>query len=91
MENRIIGGYTLMVKAQKADPQAVIVKGQRGGFDTTIINVMEDGSERKYKVSFDRKKDLVARLQNLPKDNVKGMGYSQDGFISIEIFAYNGV
>lgn len=61
------------VVAQKANPQAVISKMPRGGFETTIINVLEDGTERPYRVTSTRKRDLLARLQKLPIENVRGM------------------
>lgn len=82
---------TIKVVAQKADPQAEIVKGQRG-FSTTVINVMEDGTERPYRITCNRKRDLLADLQKLPIDNVKGMEVDADrGYVSFELFAYNGV
>lgn len=80
----------LKVVAQKADPNAVIFKNAGKRFQTTIIYVMEDGTERPHTLTAERKKDLVARLAKLPIDNVRGMMI--DGpFISVELFAYNGV
>lgn len=83
---------TIKVVAQKTDPQAEISKGQRGGFQTTVLNVLADGTERQYRVVSTRKKDLVAKLQKLPIENIRGMQVDVDrGFVSFELFTYNGV
>lgn len=81
----------LKVVAQKADPQAAIKKSWDGRrFETNIINVMEDGTEQPHRLTCDRKKDIVKKLEKLPIENVRGM--ETDGmFVSIELFAYNGV
>jgi hypothetical protein len=83
----------IKVVAQKADPNAVITKSRDGrGFETTVINVLENGTERPYRVSTTRKKDLVKRLTKLPVENVVGMSVDEErGFVSFELFAYNGV
>lgn len=80
----------IKVVAQKADPDASISKGLLGGFQSTVINVFEDGSERVYRVSSTRKRDLVTKLGKLPLENVKGMTL-KDGFYSMSLFEYNGV
>lgn len=81
------------VVAQKADPEAVMTKGHSGrGFETTIINVMEDGTERKHRLAARLKKDLVKRLGQLPVENVQGMEIEVNrGFTRMELFGYNGV
>lgn len=80
---------TLKVVAQKADPDAVIEKG-RHGFSTTIICVMEDGTERKHRINTTRKRDLAPKLAKLPIEKIRGMELA-GGMWSIEIFGYNGV
>lgn len=80
----------LKVIAQKADPEAVIEKGRRGGFSTTIICVMEDGTERKHRLATTLKRDLIKKLTRLPVDNVKGMELGTN-FFTIDVFGYNGI
>lgn len=79
----------IKVVAQKADPEAVIEKG-RHGFSTTILCVLEDGTERKHRISTTRKKDLAPKLAKLPIENVKGMELG-DRSCTIEVFGYNGI
>lgn len=82
----------LKVTAQKANPQAVIIKTPRGGFETRIINVLEDGTERPYRVVRDRKRDLLKDLTKLPIENIVGMEVDLDrGTSTIELFKYNGI
>lgn len=83
----------MRVVSQKVNPAAVVRKGTRG-FSTTIICVMEDGSERVHQISTTLKRDLAKKLAKLPVENVKGMEMEQrDGWSSftIELFGYNGV
>lgn len=79
----------LKVTAQKVDPDALITK-TRDGFSTTIICVMDNGTERKHRVTTTRKRDLIAKLAKLPIENITGMELGGN-FWSIELFGYNGV
>lgn len=85
----------LKVLAQKADPNAIITKTTDGkGFMTSIINVMEDGTERPYMVQRTLKKKLVAALTKLPIENVRGMEIdvnSPYSGVTIDLFGTNSV
>lgn len=82
----------MKVVAQKADPEAVISKQARGGFESTVIVVLEDGTERKHRVSSTRKRDLVKKLEKLPISDIRGMTVSNSGgWFTYSLFEYNGV
>lgn len=63
----------IKVIAQKVNPQAKISKTPRGAFQTTIINVLEDGTEQPYRITDTRKRDLLKDLEKLPIENIQGM------------------
>lgn len=80
----------LNVVAQKADPNAVIRKAFIKGWESTCINVMEDGTERPYRISAGTKKELQADLLKLPINNVRGI-WVENGRVLLELFKYNGI